>query len=87
MTGDVVTLESDEQAGEPLLVPVMRGGCRTAIAPALQDIRYHASENLTRLPGPLRRLQEPFDYRVEIAAALHELAAQVDHRAMLCQSE
>ena len=78
MTGDVVTLESDEQPGEPLLVPVMRGGRRLEPPPTLQAIRYHAAENLSRLPGPLRRLQDAFEYRVEIAPALHELAAEVD---------
>ncbi|MHB1215236.1 MAG: nicotinate phosphoribosyltransferase [Thiobacillus sp.] len=78
MTADVVTLESDGQPGEPLLVTVMRGGRRVEAAPTLQAIRAHASDNLSRLPGPLRRLQEDVDYRVEIAPALHELADQVD---------
>ena len=83
---DVVTLESDEQPGEPLLMPVMRGGCRLADAPALPDVRRHAAENLARLPEPLRHL-EAFEYRVEIAPALHELAAQVDRNALPCHSE
>lgn len=78
LAGDVVTLETDSQPGEPLLVPVMRGGRRLQPAPTLKAIRYHASENLARLPEPLRRLQEDFAYRVEIAPVLHELVAQVD---------
>lgn len=78
MAGDVVTLETDSQPGESLLVPVMRGGRRLEPPPTLQAIRYHASENLARLPEPLRRLQEDVAYRVEIAPALHELAAEVD---------
>ncbi len=77
MAGDVISLENDRQDGEPLLVPVMRGGRRLA-APTLADIRSRAAENLARLPEPLRQLQEPYDYPVEIAAALHELARQVD---------
>ena len=77
MARDVVTLESDAQPGEPLLVPVMRGGRRLAQAPSLPDIRRHAAANLARLPEPLRRL-EAFDYPVEIAPALYELAAEVD---------
>lgn len=52
MCGDVVTLEKDSQPGEPLLIPVMRGGCRLVAAPALKEIRTHAAENLARLPGP-----------------------------------
>ena len=77
MARDVVTLESDAQPGEPLLVPVMRGGRRLAQAPHLLDIRRHAAANLARLPESLRRL-ESFDYPVEISPALHELAAEVD---------
>ncbi|HMA13121.1 MAG TPA: nicotinate phosphoribosyltransferase [Steroidobacteraceae bacterium] len=77
MAGDVVTLETDLQPGEPLLIPLMRGGRRVAAAPALQDTRRLAARNLARLPEPLRRLEE-YDYPVEIAPALHQLAAQVD---------
>jgi nicotinate phosphoribosyltransferase len=87
MECDVVTLESDVQAGDPLLIPVMRGGRRLAAAPALPDVRHNAAENMARLPEPLRRLQESFGYRVEIAPALHELAAQIDHGALPCHRE
>ncbi|HEU0234546.1 MAG TPA: nicotinate phosphoribosyltransferase [Gallionella sp.] len=79
MASDVVTLEEDVQSGEPLLKPVMRGGRRIA-ATTLADIRSHAAADLARLPEPLHRLQEPCDYPVEIAAALHKLAEQVDQR-------
>jgi nicotinate phosphoribosyltransferase len=77
MAGDVISLESDRQAGEPLLVPVMSGG-RRLIATTLADIRSHAAASLARLPESLRQLQEPYDYPVEVASALHELAGQVD---------
>jgi nicotinate phosphoribosyltransferase len=78
MAGDVVTLDDDSQAGEALLAPVMRGGRRLAPAPLLKELRLHAADNLTRLPESLRRLQAG-DYRVEIAPALRELAAKIDH--------
>ena len=87
MAWDVVTLETDVQAGEPLLKPVMRGGCSLATSPELPDVRRRAAESLARLPEPLRRLQESFEYRVEIAPALHELAAQIDHSALPCHRE
>jgi nicotinate phosphoribosyltransferase len=77
MAGDVVTAEGDAQPGEPLLVPAMRGGKRLA-APSLEQARERAAENLARLPEPLRRLDGPYDYPVEISAALHRLAAQAD---------
>jgi len=79
MAWDVVTLETDTQPGEPLLMPVMRGGHRLASASPLADIQRHAAESLARLPETLRLLQEPYEYRVEISSALHELAVQVDH--------
>jgi nicotinate phosphoribosyltransferase len=85
MAGDVVTLESEPQAGEPLLVPVMLGGSRVAPLPGLAAMRRRAAENLARLPQPLRRL-EAFDYRVEIAPALHDLAAEVDRSTLPCQN-
>lgn len=85
MAGDVVTLETDPQPGQPLLMPVMQGGRRLAPPPALVDVRRHAALNLARLPEPLRRL-DAFDYRVEIAPALHQLAAEVDRRTLSCHS-
>jgi len=81
MAGDVVTLETDEQPGTPLLVPVMRGGSRLVLARSLAEVRRHAADNLARLPEPLRGLEE-FNYQVEIAPALHQLAAEVDRSTM-----
>jgi nicotinate phosphoribosyltransferase len=63
----------------------MRGGRRLAPPPSLADVRRHAARNLARLPEPLRRL-EAFDYRVEIAPALHDLAAEVDRSTLSCQN-
>lgn len=83
MSWDIVTLEEDIHPGEPLLISVMRGGRRLAAAATLEDVRSHAAASLARLPEPLRRLQEPHDYRVEIARALHELAKQVDQGSLL----
>ncbi len=77
MTSDVVTLEDDAQPGEPLLKPVMRAG-RRIVAPTLADSRSRAAASLACLPESLRLLQEPCEYPVEIAAALHRLAEQVD---------
>ncbi|MGA9665046.1 MAG: nicotinate phosphoribosyltransferase [Gallionella sp.] len=78
IASDVVTIEGDAQHGEPLLMPVMRGGKRLAAVAALADIRNHAATNLAQLPASLRQLQEPYVYRVEISRALQELAEKVD---------
>ncbi|HZM36529.1 MAG TPA: nicotinate phosphoribosyltransferase [Burkholderiales bacterium] len=70
--GDVVTLEGDAQPGEPLLVPVMRGGRRLP-QPTLVAARQHCLAQLACLPAPA--------YRAEISPALRSLAAQVDRDA------
>ena len=51
MTGDVLALHDDQQAGEPLLIPVMRSGQRLASPPTLADIRQRAAQGLAQLPS------------------------------------
>ncbi len=67
--GDVVTLQSDAQPGEPLLRPVMQRGRRLP-QPGLNESRAHCLSQLDRLPGK--------DYAVQIAPALRALADDVD---------
>jgi nicotinate phosphoribosyltransferase len=78
MAGDVLSLESDGQSGEPLIVPAMRGGKRIARAPRLDDIRARAARELARLPEPLRRLEHGTTYPVKVADALVTLAKEAD---------
>jgi nicotinate phosphoribosyltransferase len=80
MSGDNLSLESDKQSGEALIVPVMRDGKRLAPSPTLAQIRERAARDLARLPEPLRKLQ-PTDYPVKVADALKALAAQADAKA------
>ena len=80
MCGDILSLETDTQPGEALIVPVMRAGKRIAPAPALAQIRERAAKEMARLPEPLRRLETGFDYSVKIADALKSLAAKADAR-------
>ncbi len=77
MQGDVLSLETDRQAGEPLIQQVMRAGKRLGPAPTLAQIRERAARELARLPEPLRRL-EACDYPVTIADKLKAAAAQAD---------
>ena len=79
---DVVTVESDHQPGEPLLVPVMKNGRRLHAAEGLDAARSRAAAQLASLPERLRSLEECGNpYRVEIAPALRRLAAEVDRMA------
>jgi nicotinate phosphoribosyltransferase len=81
MRGDILSLESDTQAGEPLIVPVMRAGKCVASAPTLAQIRERAARDLARLPEPLRRLEPGACYPVKVADALSALAAAIDTEA------
>ena len=81
MTGDVLTLRDDRQAGEPLLIPVMRNGRRLGAPPTLDDIRQKAARGLAQLPEPLRGLGEgKTRFPVTVAPALIALAEEVDRR-------
>ena len=54
MRGDILSIDGDKQPGEPLIVPVMRGGKRIGSAPTLDQIRERSVHDLARLPLPLR---------------------------------
>ena len=78
MRGDILSLESDKQPGEALVVPVMRGGKRLGPSPTLAQTRERATRDLARLPERLARLEVGADYPVQVADALKALAKQVD---------
>ena len=79
LRGDVVSVETDKQPGEPLVVQVMKGGKRLAAAESLATIRERAARELGRLPDALRRL-EPAQYPVKIADALEALGREASRR-------
>jgi nicotinate phosphoribosyltransferase len=79
MRGDILSLESDMQSGEPLIVPVMRGGKRLTPTPTLTQIRELAARDLARLPESLRQLTPGADYPVQVSPALMQLAKETDH--------
>ncbi|MGB9118256.1 nicotinate phosphoribosyltransferase [Bradyrhizobium sp.] len=80
MTGDVLALQDVYQAGEPLIIPVMRHGQRLAAPPVLADARRRAAQGLARLPESLRRLSDGTTFPVTIAPGLIALAEEVDRR-------
>ena len=80
MAGDILSIESDDQNGEPLIQLVMRGGRRVAPSPTLAEIRARAARELGRLPEPFRRLEPQTFYPVQVADALVRLAKEVDSR-------
>jgi nicotinate phosphoribosyltransferase len=80
MAGDVISVETDRQPGQPLIEMMMQGGRRIRPSPPLSEIRDRAACSLEQLPEPLRCLETGFSYPVKIADALIELSKQVDRR-------
>jgi nicotinate phosphoribosyltransferase len=80
MAGDVISVETDRQPGQPLIEMVMQNGRRIRPSPPLSEIRDRAARSLEQLPEPLRRLETGLSYSVKIADALIELSKQVDRR-------
>jgi nicotinate phosphoribosyltransferase len=80
ISGDVVSVETDKQPGEPLVVQVMKGGKRLAAAESLAAIRERAARELGRLPDALRRLEPAQPYPVAIAEALEALGREASRR-------
>ncbi|HEY5595572.1 MAG TPA: nicotinate phosphoribosyltransferase [Nitrospiria bacterium] len=78
MAEDLLALESDPRDGKRLIHPVMRAGRRLAPSVPLTQSRAYASEQLARLPEPLRRLRGAPVYPVKIADALTDLSRAVD---------
>jgi nicotinate phosphoribosyltransferase len=78
MRGDILSVEGDAQPGEPLIVPVMRGGKRIAPPPSLADIRTRAARELARLPERLARLEPGVAYPMHVADALVALTREAD---------
>jgi len=80
MAGDVISVDTDRQPGQPLIEKVMQGGRRIGPSPALTEIRDRAARNLEQLPESLRRLEANASYPVKVADALIALTDEVDRR-------
>jgi nicotinate phosphoribosyltransferase len=80
MAGDLLALVDDAAEGEPLLVPVLRGGVRVGPPPTLAALRDRARAQIAALPPRLQALDAAAPYPVEIAPSLRALAAAVDEQ-------
>jgi nicotinate phosphoribosyltransferase len=80
MLADILTVDDDPQEGEALLRPYVLGGKRVDPPPSLESLRQQAAAQLACLPEPLRQLRVHQPYPVTIAAALQQLAQEVDRQ-------
>ncbi len=78
---DLIALEGEQPAGgEPLLVPVMRGGQRLQPAPSLAELRQRCANAQRHLPTALRRLEAGGTYPVRYSQQLEALQQAVRQR-------
>jgi nicotinate phosphoribosyltransferase len=80
MAGDILGLDGDSHAGEPLVRLVMQNGRRVEPPATLADLRARAAGELARLPEPLRSLVEGAPYPVQVSDSLEKVAAETDAR-------
>jgi nicotinate phosphoribosyltransferase len=78
MAGDVIGLEDEKIAGEPLVLPVMRAGRFVGPLPTLAEARERAAAELARLPAELQRLDDGYCYPVAVSDRLRALARDLD---------
>ena len=82
MASDTLSVENDDQPGEPLIHQVMQAGKRLGPQPTFSEIRARAARELELLPEPLRKLEPGATYPVEVGEALIDLAAEFDRHLM-----
>ncbi len=82
MAGDTISVETDDQPGEPLIHQVMQAGKRLGPQPTFSEIRARAARELELLPQLLRKLEPGVTYPVEVGKALSGLAAEFDRHLM-----
>jgi nicotinate phosphoribosyltransferase len=76
-SGDHVTRAGEVAEGEPLLVPILRGGELIDPLPSLSAIRRHRQEQVAALPDRLRGLDAEPTYPISYSAALDEEARRL----------
>ena len=77
--GDLAARADEPQPadGQPLLVPILRGGRLAAPLPSLDAIRRRCAEQLAALPEPLRALETDYVYPVEYSELLEAEAKRL----------
>ncbi len=80
MVGDLLALEHEAGAGEPLLRAVVRAGKRLPGLETLTQARERCKAQLARLPDSLRALEPAPLYPVAVSEPLQALAAEMDRQ-------
>ena len=75
--GDVVTRSEEVADGEPLLIPVVRGGRLVATLPSLEAIRDRCRDQIAKLPDALRGPDARATYPMAYSASLEREAERL----------
>lgn len=78
--GDQVTRADESAEGEPLLVPMLRGGRLAQPLPALEEIRSHCARQVDAMPDRLRGPDAEPDYPVAYSPLLENEAKRLASR-------
>ncbi|MEW4570503.1 nicotinate phosphoribosyltransferase [Tautonia sp. JC769] len=78
--GDRVTRFDEPAEGEPLLIPVLRGGELVDPLPGLDAIRSRCADQIASLPDALLTLDAQGDYPVDFSSSLTDEADRIAHR-------
>ncbi|MFL6672676.1 MAG: nicotinate phosphoribosyltransferase [Massilia sp.] len=78
MEADRVCLEGEQDFGEPLLQPAMRGGALVRPHPSLDQVRARVRAQLELLPRDRCSLEQAVPYPVVVSDSLRALARQVE---------
>jgi nicotinate phosphoribosyltransferase len=75
--GDHVTKADEKAGGEPLLVPIVRGGRLASPLPSLEAVREHCRRQHDRLPVGLRGVNASWVYPLSYSDALEDEAVRL----------
>jgi len=78
LTGDILTLEGDQQKGRPLIEQVMRNGKPIAVDWDIEKIRAYTENQMSNLSGNIRRIDSDHSYEARISPALNRLVRHMD---------
>ncbi|WP_169976977.1 nicotinate phosphoribosyltransferase [Tautonia rosea] len=79
-SGDCVTRFDESADGEPLLIPLLRGGELVQPLPGLDTIRSRCADQIASLPDALLSLDAQNDYPVSFSRSLTSEADRIAHR-------
>jgi len=80
---DMLGLQGERVAGEPLLVKIIDNGIVVYDPPSLGTTRDYALANLARLPAGVKRLNRTVTYPVVISPGLQKLTKRISAKILL----